>query len=208
MILASSSCLAGHGRGFQSNFRSRAGLLLSSHCKCSSHLIVRGARLVQSTSYVSFVLWTSVHRTPNPHAMSRSRTRDFSRVVFCVSCVGACQRLSHAQHVHVSQGPHGSSVVSSQKHLSSHSAQHGTQYTFSDDSAIIEHFTTSHLHSNPPFDQTINGTSADLLAATILYMCLSVPWPICTRLQVMSPKILQKRTILCRLNRYSSTDRV
>ena len=39
-------------------------------------------------------------------------------------------------------------------------------------------------------------------------MCLSVPWPICTRLQVMSPKILQKRTILCRLHRYPSPDRV
>ena len=49
---------------------------------------------------------SSVHRTPNPHAMSRSRTRDFSRAVFhSVSC----QRLSHAQHVHVAQGPHGSS---------------------------------------------------------------------------------------------------
>ena len=35
--------------------------------------------------------------------MSRSRTRDFSRVVFFVSCVSACQRLSHAQHVHVAQ---------------------------------------------------------------------------------------------------------
>ena len=45
----------------------------------------------------------------------------------------------------------------------SHLAQHGTQYTFSDDSAIIEHFLTSHLHSNPPFDQTINGTSADFI---------------------------------------------
>ena len=33
-------------------------------------------------------------------------------------------------------------------------------------------------------------------------MCLSVHRPICTRLQVMSPKILQKRTILCRSNRY------
>ena len=49
------------------------------------------------------------------------------------------------------------------KHLSSHSAQHGTQYTFSDDSAIIERFLSSHLHSNPPFDQTINGTSADFI---------------------------------------------
>ena len=49
------------------------------------------------------------------------------------------------------------------KHLSSHSGQHGTQYTFSGGSAIIEHFFTSHLHSNPPFDQTINGTSADFI---------------------------------------------
>ena len=39
-------------------------------------------------------------------------------------------------------------------------------------------------------------------------MCLLVPWPIWTRLQVTSPKILQKMTILCRLTRYSSTDRV
>ena len=41
--------------------------------------------------------------------------------------------------------------------------QHGTQYTFSDDSAIIEHILTSHLHSHPPFDQTFNGTSADVI---------------------------------------------
>ena len=78
-----------------------------------------------------------VHQTPNPHAMSRSRTRDFSRAVFHSL---SCQRLSHAQHVHVAQGPHGSSVVSSQKHSSSHLVQHGTQYTFSDDPTIIEHF--------------------------------------------------------------------
>ena len=32
--------------------------------------------------------------------------------------------------------------------------------TFSHDSANIEHFSTSHPHSNPPFDQTINETSA------------------------------------------------
>ena len=104
-----------------------------------------------------------VHRTPNPHAMSRSRTRDFSRAVFHSL---SCQRLSHAQHVHVAQGPHGSSqngVLSSQKHLPSHSAQHGTQYTFSDDSAITEHSLTSHLHSDPPFDETSNGTSADFI---------------------------------------------
>ena len=37
------------------------------------------------------------------------------------------------------------------------------QYTFSDDSAIIEHLLTSHLHPNPPFDQTIHGTSADFI---------------------------------------------
>ena len=55
------------------------------------------------------------------------------------------------------------SVVFTKKHLSSHSAQHGAQYTSSDDSAIIEHFLTSHLHSNPPVDQTINGTSADFI---------------------------------------------
>ena len=78
-----------------------------------------------------------VHQTPNPHAMSRSRTRDFSRAVFHSL---SCQRLSHAQHVHVAQGPHGSRVVSSQKHSSSHLVQHGTQYTFSDDPTIIEHF--------------------------------------------------------------------
>ena len=41
-----------------------------------------------------------VHRTPNPHAMSRSRTRDFSRAVFHSL---SCQRLSHAQHVHGAQ---------------------------------------------------------------------------------------------------------
>ena len=40
----------------------------------------------------------------NRHAMSRSRTRDFSRVVFFVSRVSACERLSHASHVHVAQG--------------------------------------------------------------------------------------------------------
>ena len=45
----------------------------------------------------------SVHRTPNAHAMSRSRTRDFSRAVFFVSRVSACQRLSHVQHVHVAK---------------------------------------------------------------------------------------------------------
>ena len=39
-------------------------------------------------------------------------------------------------------------------------------------------------------------------------MCLSVHCPIYTRLQDMSPKILQKRTILCRLDCHSSTDRV
>ena len=44
-----------------------------------------------------------VHRASNPHAMSRSRTRDFSLVVFFVSRVSAFQRLSHAQHVHVAQ---------------------------------------------------------------------------------------------------------
>ena len=38
-----------------------------------------------------------------------------------------------------------------------------TQHTFSDDFVIIEHFVTSHLHSNPPFAQTINGTSADFI---------------------------------------------
>ena len=48
----------------------------------------------------------SVHRTPNPHAMSRSRTRDFSRVV-CHSL--SCHRLPHAEHVQVAQGPQGSS---------------------------------------------------------------------------------------------------
>ena len=58
-----------------------------------------------------------VHRTPNTYAMSRSRTRDFSRVVFSVSRVSACQLLLDAQHVHVAQGPHGSSVGSSQKHF-------------------------------------------------------------------------------------------
>ena len=36
--------------------------------------------------------------------MSRSRSRDFSRVVFFVSRVSACERLSHASHVHVAQG--------------------------------------------------------------------------------------------------------
>ena len=37
-----------------------------------------------------------------------ARTRDFSRVVFFVCRVSACQRLSHAQHVHVAQAlcPH------------------------------------------------------------------------------------------------------
>ena len=53
-----------------------------------------------------------VHRTPNPHAMSRS-----AHVIFLAQC-------SKAYLVsHVAQGPFGSSqngVLSSQKHLSSH----------------------------------------------------------------------------------------
>ena len=47
--------------------------------------------------------------------------------------------------------------------LSSHSAQHGTQYTFSDDSAITEHVTIFQVHSHPPFDQIFNGTFADFI---------------------------------------------
>ena len=101
--------------------------------------------------------------------MLRSCTRDFSRVVFFACRVSACQRPSHAQHVHVAQGPHGSSVASSQKHLSSHSVQHGTQYTFSDDSATIEHFlTTLQISSSDEIyqcDEPINvsfGYLADL----------------------------------------------
>ena len=35
--------------------------------------------------------------------------------------------------------------------------------------------------------------------ATIQWMCLSVLWPMCTRLQVTSPRILQKRSSLCKL---------
>ena len=38
-------------------------------------------------------LVVDVHRTPNPHALSCSRTRDFSRAVFHSL---SCQRLSHA----------------------------------------------------------------------------------------------------------------
>ena len=41
-----------------------------------------------------------VHSTTNPHAMSRSRTRDFSRAV---ARSLSRHRLSHAQHVHVAQ---------------------------------------------------------------------------------------------------------
>ena len=105
------------------------------------------------------------------HAMSLSRTRDF-----LAQCSIAClvTSLSHAEHVHVAQGLHGSShngVLCSQKHRSSHLAQHGTPYTFSVDSAIIEYFFISHLHSNPPFDQTINGTSADFTSSDEIYHC-------------------------------------
>ena len=95
-----------------------------------------------------------VHRTPNPQAMSRSRTRDLSRAVFhslSLTCITHACGSSH------------SGVLCSQSHLSSHLAQHGTQYTFSDVSAIIEHFLTTPSHSNPPFDQTINGTSAGFI---------------------------------------------
>ena len=113
--------------------------------------------------------------TRNMYTVHQSRTQchvpahvTFRRVVFFVTRVRACQRLSHAQHVHVAEDESRLeictwSVVSSQKHLSSHVAQHGTQYTFSDDSAIIEHFLTSLLHSNPPFDQTFKGTSAGFI---------------------------------------------
>ena len=156
------------------------------------------------------------HRKPTTHAMSPSRTCDFSRVVLFVSRV-----LVSVSHMHDMcmwlKGLTAQVTMECcvhKKHVSSHLAQHGTQYTFPDDSAITEHFVTSHLHYNPPFDQTSNGTSAvffiwrDLPLRRSNKSVFRYPWPICTRLQVMSSKILQKRTILCRLNRYSSTDRV
>ena len=102
-------------------------------------------------------------RTPSPHAMSRSPHTWFSRVLFHSRRVSVCQRLSHAQHVRLAQWLHGSHMeCCARNFLSSHLAQH-TQYTFFDYSAIIEHFFASHLHSNPPFNQAINGTSADCI---------------------------------------------
>ena len=99
---------------------------------------------------------------------TRTQCRVPAHVIFLAQCSTAC--LVSVSHMHnMCMGlkkPHGSShngVLSSQKHLPSHLAQHGTQYTFSDDSAIIEHSLTSHLHSDPPFDQTINGTPADFI---------------------------------------------
>ena len=71
----------------------------------------------------------SVHRTPNPHAMSRSRTRDISRAVFHSL---SCHQSSHAQHMHAAQ------------------------VTIS-----LPHFSLA-LQS-PPFNQTINGSSADFI---------------------------------------------
>ena len=78
------------------------------------------------------------------HAMSRSHTRDFSRFLFSVCRVSVCQSLSRAQWC-------------SQKTCVFIFSEAWHTVHFSDDSAMIEHFFISHLHSNLLFDQTING---------------------------------------------------
>ena len=129
----------------------------------------------------------------------------FSRAVFHSLF---CQRLSHAQHVHVAQGPHGSSVVSSQKHSSSHSVQHCTQYTFSDDPTIIEHFSGTSAdfilwRDLPPRRSNkcvfrFRGRSA--LAHRLGEQRSCRRRQSCAGWTVSLPQILQKATILCRLN--------
>ena len=92
-------------------------------------------------------------------------------------------------------------VLWSQKHLSSHSAQHHW--------ALLHSLALqSALRPNHQRDLCRFHLLARVTTATIQYMCLSVPWLICARLQVMSPRISLKRTLLCWSNWCTSTDRV
>ena len=124
--------------------------------------------------FFCFPLWEGVLAEPwsvrsagaSPNVSTRHQTRTQCHVPAHVIFSRSVQQLVFSSVLtcvaHACGSSH-SGALCSQKHLSSHLAQHGTQYTFSDDSAIIEHFLTSHLHSNPPFDQTVNGTSADFI---------------------------------------------
>ena len=98
-------------------------------------------------------------RTPSPHAMSHVI---FSRIVSQPACQCLSASLTCTTCAFGSMASRLTMECCARNFLSSHLAQH-TQYIFFDYSAIIEHFFASHLHSNPPFNQAINGTSADFI---------------------------------------------
>ena len=89
-----------------------------------------------------------------------------AHVTFLAQCSIAC--LVSVSHMHnmcmwlkASRLKSQWSVVFA-KTFSSHLAQHGTQHTFSDDSAIAEHFRASHLHSNPHFRPSTRPSTGPL----------------------------------------------